>query len=142
MNRTRVPQTTRPRGSRRARAGLRIAAATVAALAGLVLLAPGAGADDTTISVDDNFFKPKKVKVEVGDKVTWKWDGLVAHNVVVEKGPQKFKSKIQTQGKFSKVIKEPGKYRIVCTLHPGMTMTLRAVEPPPDTTATTAPPAT
>jgi len=126
------------------RGALRAAAATIAVLAGLVLLAPTqrAGAADTKISVDDNFFKPKKVRVEVGEKVTWKWDGFVAHNVVVKKGPQKFKSKIQTEGKFSRVIEEPGLYRIVCTLHPGMTMKLRAVEPPPATTVTTAPPAT
>jgi plastocyanin len=143
------------------RTALRVITAVTALVAGLVLLAPpatgaerpgraapeevplavptqGAGAD-TTISVDDNFFEPKRVTVEVGDKVTWKWDGFVAHNVVVKKGPQKFKSKIQSEGKFSRTIKDPGRYRIVCTLHPGMTMRLRAVEPPP---ATTAPPAT
>jgi plastocyanin len=123
-----------------------LAAAMIAAFA-LVLVASTAsvaGADTTTISVDDNFFKPKKVTVEVGDKVTWKWDGFVAHNVVVEKGPQKFKSKIQSEGKYSKVIKKPGVYRIVCTLHAGMKMKLTAVPAPPPTTAppTSAPPAT
>ncbi len=122
------------------RAPLRVGA--VAALAGLVLLAPAASAAHTTISVNDNYFKPKKVTVDVGDKVTWKWDGFVAHNVVVKKGPEKFKSKIQSEGKFSRTIKDPGVYRIVCTIHPGMKMKLKAVEPGPDTTASTASPTT
>ena len=96
----------------------------------MAILAPATGAADpsTKISVDDNFFKPKKVTVEVGDRVTWKWDGYVAHNVTVEKGPQKFKSKTQSDGTFARVIKKAGVYRIVCTLHPGMAMKLTAVE--------------
>jgi plastocyanin len=123
------------------RAILRIAATTFTVLAGLALLAPAAGADQT-ISVDDNFFKPKNVKVTVPEKVTWKWDGFVAHNVVVKKGPQKFKSKIQSEGTFSRVIKKPGVYRIVCTLHPGMTMKITAEEATPATTAPSTVPAT
>ncbi|HEY8216010.1 MAG TPA: plastocyanin/azurin family copper-binding protein [Acidimicrobiia bacterium] len=112
---------------------------TIAAVVGvlaLASLAQPAGAATTKISVDDNFFKPKRVTVTVGDTVTWKWVGFVAHNVKVDKGPQKFKSKTKSDGKFSRVISKPGKYKIVCTLHPGMTMTLTAVEP----TATSAPP--
>jgi plastocyanin len=122
---------------------LRIAAAVTSVLAGLVLLAPAAGAD-TTISVDDNFYKPKKVKVTVPEKVTWEWDGLVAHNVVVEKGPQKFKTKLKTEGTFTRTIKKPGTYRIHCTIHPGMDMKITAVAAPPETqaSATTAPPST
>jgi len=111
--------------------------ASAVALVTLAFVAPAAHAD-TTISVDDNFFKPKKVRIAVPDKVIWKWDGYVAHNVVVEKGPQKFKSKIKSEGKFSRVINEPGVYRIVCTLHPGMTMKLTATPAPEPTT--TAPP--
>jgi len=118
---------------RRGRCALRLAAAAISVVAGLALLAPAAGADQT-VSVDDNFFKPKRLKVTVPEKVTWEWDGLVAHNVVVEKGPQKFKSKLQSEGTYSKVIKKPGKYLIHCTIHPGMTMRITAVEGPPATT--------
>lgn len=121
---------------------LRAIAVAVIAVVALAILAPtsGAAGPKTKISVDDNFFKPRKVTVEVGDQVTWKWDGYVAHNVTVEKGPQKFKSKTQAVGTFSRVVKKAGVYRIVCTLHPGMAMKLTAVEPPPPTTAPTAPP--
>ncbi len=91
------------------------------------------------VDVDDNFFKPKKLKVEVGDTVTWEWVGSVVHNVVVTKGPKKFKSKIQSEGTFERTIKKPGKYQIVCTLHPGMEMKLIAKKPAPPPSTTLAP---
>ncbi|HUV11292.1 MAG TPA: plastocyanin/azurin family copper-binding protein [Acidimicrobiia bacterium] len=96
------------------------------------------GPPDKTVQVLDNIFKPKKVKVVVGTKMTWKWGGVAAHNVVVTKGPQKFKSKTFVKGKFSRTISKPGKYLIVCTIHPGMNMQLRAKSAPPVTTTTTA----
>lgn len=111
---------------------------------GVAAAAPSQGSTGSAavpVSVDDNFFKPKKLTVTVPQKVTWEWDGLIAHNVTVEKGPQKFKSKTQTEGTFSRTIKKPGKYRIVCTLHPGMEMTIRAKSASASTTST-APPAT
>ena len=134
--------------------GARVIRGAAVAAAGLVMLAvlatsapsvDGAGAVSSggatkIVSVDDNFFKPKRVLVAVGDRVTWKWVGYVAHNVVVEKGPQKFKSKTKTEGTFSRVIQKPGAYKIVCTLHPGMTMKLTAT-PAPAPTSTSAPPA-
>jgi len=114
--------------------------------AGAAVAAPSQGDAPSTavtvsVSVDDNFFQPKKLTVTVPQKVTWEWDGLVAHNVDVEKGPQTFKSKTQTKGTFSRTIRKPGKYQIVCTLHPGMEMTIRAKSGRPSTTST-APPAT
>jgi len=127
---------------------LRIVAATTIATAlvgvgGLGAVAPAAGAQtpaptDTTVAttppvpvtkkvaVKDNYFKPKKVTLAVGDKVTWKWEGYAIHDVTVAKGPQKFASKQQSSGTFTRKIKKPGTYKIVCTIHPGMGMTLKA----------------
>jgi plastocyanin len=121
----------------------RVVIGAVVGIVALASLAAGAGAATKTVSVDDNFFKPKRLTVTVGDKVTWRWDGFVAHNVRVEKGPQKFGSKTKSDGKFSRVITKPGVYRIVCTLHPGMTMRLTAtpaVAPTTTTTPSTPPP--
>jgi plastocyanin len=135
-----------------AKRSIRRVAGPVLAVAALALVAPAAGATTpkvsvtkvsvTKVSVDDNFFEPKRVTVTVGDRVTWKWDGYVAHNVKVEKGPQKFKSAIKSEGTFSRVIRKPGVYRIVCTLHPGMTMKLTATDVPDTTTSTAPPPST
>jgi plastocyanin len=122
----------------------RTAAAVVLALgAGALATMPAGAQSDPTAKVGDNYFKPKKLTVTAGDKVTWKWVGSALHDVVVKKGPQKFKSKKQADGKYSKVLLQPGTYRIVCTLHPGMEMKL-TVEPAPSPTTvpTTAPPAT
>jgi plastocyanin len=116
-----MTRTKRHRGRSALVAALLISTGSV--LAAPIALAAGTG---TTVSVDDNFFKPKKVTVAVGDKVTWEWDGYGVHNVFVVKGPQKFKSASKSSGKFSRTIKKPGTYRIICTLHPGMEMTLKA----------------
>jgi plastocyanin len=66
------------------------------------------------------------VTLTVGDKVTWKWEGYAIHDVAVVKGPQKFESKQQSSGTFTRTIKKPGTYKIVCTIHPGMQMTIKA----------------
>jgi plastocyanin len=61
--------------------------------------------------------------------------------VTVKSGPKKFHSKKQVDGKYSKVLNTTGKYKIYCTLHPGMQMTI-TVKPAPVTTTTAYPPAT
>lgn len=121
-------------------AGLALGAPAVAQTDPTTTTSPAAStpAPEKTVQVLDNVFKPKKVKVTVGTKVTWKWGGVAAHNVVVTKGPQKFRSKTITDGQYVRTISKPGKYLIVCTLHPGMDMRLRAVPAPPVTTTTTA----
>ena len=120
----------------------RVTVAAFVAAAGFALVVPATGAQTAppdatvesapaapktvTVAIKDNFFGPKKVAIAVGDKVTWKWKGYSVHDVTVVKGPQKFKSKQQSSGTFSRVIKKPGAYKIVCTLHPGMEMSLKA----------------
>jgi plastocyanin len=125
----------------------------VAAIAGFAMaaaalaIAPVAAQDTTTttatpkkpikVKVDDNVYKPKKLVVYVGDTVQWKWVGSANHDVVVKKGPEKFKSKLKGKGKFTRTLSVPGKYRIHCTIHPGMEMKLTVKDLP---TTTTAPP--
>ena len=95
-----------------------------------------------TVRVGDNFFKPKRLTIVAGDKITFKWVGSAQHDVKVKKGPQKFKSKLKSSGKFTRALREPGKYQIYCTIHPGMTMKVTADEAPPPTTTSSAPPST
>lgn len=121
-----------------------VVALAVGALAALPVSAqavPPAGSKTIKVKVGDNYFKPKKLKLSIGDTVTFQWIGTAIHDVKVKKGPQKFESEKQASGKFTQVVLEPGKYRIVCTLHPGMEMKVNAKAPPPVTTSTAPLPA-
>ena len=61
-----------------------------------------------------------------GTKVTWRWSGKDMHNVAVTKGPVKFRSSLKSSGTYSKTVRPPGTYTIVCTIHqPDMKMKLR-----------------
>ena len=98
-----------------------LAAVALAAAA----LAPSAGAA-TTVRVDDDVFRPGSLTIRAGTTVVWRWVGDNPHNVTVTRGPSKFRSSTKRSGTFSKRIRRGGRYRIVCTIHPGMAMTLRA----------------
>ena len=120
-----------------------VVAVTIGALAMLPAGAqavPPAGPKVVKVKVGDNYFKPKKVTLVVGDTINFVWIGTAIHDVKVKKGPQKFESEKQASGKLKEVVLEPGKYKIVCTLHPGMEMKMTAKLPAPVVT-TTAPPA-
>jgi plastocyanin len=94
----------------------RIAALIVAALVGAVALVPAtAGAGGATVKVVNYKFKPGKVTIRKGAKVTWKFK-QGRHNVV----GKRFSSPIKNSGKWSKRFRRKGKFPYVCTLHPGM----------------------
>jgi plastocyanin len=78
-----------------------------------------------TVNVNDDVYSPTSLTVSSGTKVKFKWTGSHKHNVVKKKGPGgSFASSItsadgvQFQHKFSKA----GTYKIICTVHPEMTM--------------------
>jgi plastocyanin len=77
------------------------------------------------VRVDDDVFRPGSVTVRSGTTVTWRWVGDNPHNVTVRRGPVKFRSKTKRSGRYSKTLRRGGTYRIVCTVHPGMDMTLK-----------------
>ena len=95
----------------------------LAAVAGAVAI-PAFGAT-RTVSVKDNFFSPKSVSIKRGTTVVWRWRGTAPHNVTVTSGPKKFHSRTQTKGSFKATPHTKGTYRIVCTIHAGMSMTLK-----------------
>ena len=106
-------------------------------LAGAALMsaAPsGAGAAaKKTVKVADNFYAPTTVTVSKGTTVTWKWPGFEqagdVHDVKLKAGPKgakKFQSdSASTDYSFKRRLTLAGTYRIVCTLHDEMTMTIR-----------------
>lgn len=119
-----------------------LVAGALAAMLVAASVAPG-GAQATVhkVKVGDNYFRPDKLTIAAGDTINFKWVGTAIHDVVAKKSaPQRFKSKKQTSGKFKQTLLEPGNYKIVCTLHPGMDMKV-TVTPPPPTTTTAPPPA-
>jgi plastocyanin len=102
----------------------------LAALAGTLLAAVPALSKRRTVEVDDNYFvrqgSPPTVRVNRNDTVVWEWEGRNPHNVTVTSGPVRFKSRTQSSGSYRKKVTRAGSYRIVCTVHAGMRMTLKA----------------
>jgi plastocyanin len=103
----------------------RLAAATlsIALLAGSAAVPALAGT--TKVKVGDDFFSPKSKTVSKGAKVTFVWTGKAPHNVTGVTGPATFRSAIKTKGSYTRTFKKAGTYRILCTIHAGMKMTLK-----------------
>jgi len=96
------------------------------AAAGVVaVVAVPSFASTKTIKVGDNFFKPRTVTVSNHTTVKWVFRGAVAHNVTVTRGPVKFHSRTMASGSFKHTMTRGGTYKIICTIHPGMEMTLK-----------------
>jgi plastocyanin len=101
----------------------------------LLLLAPVsqvAAAETRSVSVRDDYFGSNRnsaptVTVNRNDTVVWRFVGRSEHNVVVTRGPSRFRSDLLSRGdRYRKKLRARGTYRIVCTVHqPDMRMTLR-----------------
>ena len=109
-----------------------------AVLAGVALLgaapAQSPGQDPKkTIRIGDNYFLPDARRSRPATLVTWKWPSFDeagdVHDVKLKsapKGVKKFHSEpASTDYSFKRKLKKPGKYKIVCTLHEDMRMTIR-----------------
>ena len=57
------------------------------------------------------------VTVTRNTRVTWRWTGDSPHDVRVSSGPVKFKSKVQTEGTYSRTMTRRGTYKIFCEIH-------------------------
>lgn len=96
-----------------------------AALALVALAGCGGGSDEEdaggapepdTVVLRDIAYKPKKLTVEAGTTVTWKFeDRGIAHDVKAEDGS--FASEVMDSGTFEHTFDEPGTYDYLCTLH-------------------------
>ena len=99
----------------------------------LVGATPALGAAKKTVGVGDNYYTPKSLTVSKGTTVTWKWPGFDqagdVHDVKLKSGPKgvkKFHSdEAATDYSFKRKLTVPGVYKIVCTLHEDMRMTIR-----------------
>ena len=107
----------------------------IALIAGAALLsaAPAHGAATKTVNLGDNYFAPKTLKVKRDTTVTWKWPGFEqagdVHDLKLKSGPKgvkKFHSEAaSTDYSFKRKLKVAGTYKLACTLHEEMRMTIR-----------------
>jgi plastocyanin len=93
-------------------------------LAGAALAAAPAEAGTTrTVKVEDNFFAPKKITVNLNTTVRWTWpeDGGDVHDVKLESGPKgvkKFESDPGSGGySYRRKLSRAGTYKLLCTFH-------------------------
>ena len=100
---------------------------------GVVYGTPVAGGDGPTaaktrsVTVDDDFFRPKRSTVASGDRVRWVWRGEVEHNVRFRRVPRRVSrrpgSRLKVRGTFSRKFRKRGRYTYVCTIHEDLGMT-------------------
>jgi plastocyanin len=109
----------------------------LAVLAGAVLVCAAPAQAGTpkpkTVRIYDNYYLKDALEVKKGTTVIWRWPGFEeagdVHDVKLKSGPKgvkKFQSEAAaTDYSFRRKLKVAGKYRIVCTLHEEMKMTIR-----------------
>ena len=99
------------------------------AAAALMALAAPSFAAGRSVKIGDDYFvrddATPTVRVDKGTRVTWRWSGNGLHNVAVTSGPVKFRSSLKTSGTYRRTMRKAGLYKIHCTVHSGMKMTLR-----------------
>jgi plastocyanin len=95
----------------------------VAAL-GAAVVSPSLAAT-RSVGVKDDYFSPRSLTISKNTAVRWIWRGSGRHNVVVDRGPASFRSSVKRSGNYPHMFTRRGTYRLVCTVHPDMTMTVR-----------------
>jgi plastocyanin len=109
----------------------RAAAALVAAACLAVPAAAASGASVQRVKVGDDYYGPTKLTVKAGTKVRWVWlaDNGDSHDVKLVKAPHAVKrfhsASAATDYTFTRKLTKRGTYKIVCTLHQDMTMSIR-----------------
>ena len=96
-----------------------------AAVAALGLPSAGDASAAKSVTVKNFAFSPSTVTARHGTKITWKFRDSTTHNVTVKRGPRKFHSRDIRRGNYSKVVTAKGTYKLICTIHPDMHMTLK-----------------
>jgi plastocyanin len=98
--------------------------------AAFVAAAALGGTPTKTIKVGDDYYGPAKVTVKRGTTVKWTWlaDNADSHDVKLTRAPKGVKrfhsASAASDYTYSRKLTVPGTYRILCTLHQDMTMTI------------------
>jgi plastocyanin len=101
----------------------------------LVLVAPAPAADrpdggatasaTRTVRLKDNFFSPSRVTLARGGSVRFVWAGERRHNLVGPGVPARLETPARRRRAFTRTFRRTGRATFVCTIHPGMEMTVR-----------------
>jgi plastocyanin len=79
------------------------------------------------ISMQNLRFKPDHVQVAVGQKVTWRNDENIGHDVKADSGAKFASETFNKDGTYSFTPTTAGTIKYECTLHPGMDGTIDVV---------------
>jgi plastocyanin len=110
-----------------------VSPALVLAVAGAALVAAPATAaapKPRTVKIADNYYLPAKLTIKPRTKVVWRWPDEAGdvHDVKLRsapKGVKRFHSEPASAAyTFKRTLEKPGRYKIVCTLHEEMRMTI------------------
>jgi plastocyanin len=79
-----------------------------------------------TVGVSSDYYDPGTITLHAGDKIKWVWrnTGFTSHDVNVDSGPEQFHSPTQADGQYVRRFKLTGTYKLYCTQHETMTMTV------------------
>lgn len=95
----------------------------------ITLIFTGVSAEAKTIKVGDDWFgsaSTSLISVKKNSKLTFRWVGKHPHNARVRKGPAKWNSGVRVKGSRSWRVKKRGTYYLVCDIHSGMKVTIKA----------------
>lgn len=82
--------------------------------------ATGAASGAPTVDIKNFMFTPMSLTVQVGGKVTWKFEDAANHTVVAD--DRSFSSPSMSNGQtFSHTFSKAGTYKYTCSIHPYMT---------------------
>lgn len=79
------------------------------------------------VSMQNLRFKPDHVQVAVGQKVTWRNDENIGHDVKADSGARFSSKTFDKDGTYSFTPTTAGTIKYECTLHPGMDGTIDVV---------------
>ena len=91
---------------------------------GLTNPTSGSPIQTTSVAVSDNQFSPAAIQVSPGATVTWTWiQGAALHNVTFSSGTPS--ANLGSNATFNRSFPAAGTFTYQCTLHPGMTGTVK-----------------
>jgi plastocyanin len=83
--------------------------------------APATGTTGCTVVLEDVAFKPARLRIARGSRVTFQWRDFATPHTVTSRGRPRFRGTGErTRGKHVVRFTRSGTYRYVCTVHPGM----------------------